>query len=92
MLAYQTYITLVCGLVVLLGIVMLIKAIAGARAASSQPLSTSAVPEAPTFDQFDPALLLSKSGKPLAGAALQNRLEALVRRQQEGRPLTSDSR
>lgn len=89
MLAYQTYITLVCGLALLLGIAMLIKAIASAQADSAQ-LSTSEVPEPSKLDQFDPALLLSKSGKPLAGTALQNRLEALVRRQQEGR--LTDSR
>lgn len=92
MIAYQGYVFLIFGIAVMLGLYLVSKAILTLQnqpstPQKSEPQATKKPDETP---QFDPALLLSKSGKPLAGAALQNRIEALARRQREGKPLVSE--
>lgn len=92
MLAYQSYIFLVVITAASLGLSILVRAILlsqkSATAARRRPSFGVPTADSEPGAAIDPALLLSKSGKPLAGAALQNRLEALARRQ--GNPLESE--
>jgi len=85
MIAYQSYIFFILVGAAGLGLYILVKAMLLTQKSATGVSTAGSEPPA----EFDPALLLSKSGKPLAGTALQNRLEALARRQRQGKPLES---